>query len=122
MLITLFLLIVIFIDGSKIKGAQRWIHFYGFSFQPSEICKPFYVRQGLMLGEFHNRNNSPGLRNKNFYPLRTPLPCLAIRHMVPTDIAFLDVDSYELDLRIAFLQSFLKVFGDEKESVGGGTS
>ena len=67
-----------------------------------------------MLGEFHNRNNSPGLRNKNFYPLRTPLPCLAIRHMVPTDIAFLDVDSYELNLRIAFLQSFLKVFGEEK--------
>ena len=33
---------------------------------------------------------------------------------VPTDIAFLDVDSYELNLRIAFLQSFLKVFGDEK--------
>ena len=77
-------------------------------------CKSSFVKKGLMLGEFHNRNNSPGLRNKNFYPLRTPLPCLAIRHMVPTDIAFLDVDSYELNLRIAFLQSFLKVFGEEK--------
>ena len=43
LLITLFLLIVILIDGSKIKGAQRWIHFYGFSFQPSEVCKPFYI-------------------------------------------------------------------------------
>ena len=38
-----------------------------------EICKPFYVRQGLMLGEFHLRNNSSGLRNKFFYPLRTPV-------------------------------------------------
>ena len=43
LLISLFLLIVILIDGSKIKGAQRWIHFYGFSFQPSEVCKPFYI-------------------------------------------------------------------------------
>ena len=43
LLITLFLLIVIFIDGSTIKGAQRWIYFYGFSFQPSELCKPFYI-------------------------------------------------------------------------------
>ena len=43
LLITLFLLIVILIDGNKIKGAQRWIHFYGFSFQPSEVCKPFYI-------------------------------------------------------------------------------
>ena len=43
LLISLFLLIVILIDGNKIKGAQRWIHFYGFSFQPSEVCKPFYI-------------------------------------------------------------------------------
>ena len=77
-------------------------------------CKSEFVKRGLMLGEFHSRNNSPGLRNKNFFPLRTPLPCLAIRHMVPTDIAFLDVESYDVSLRIAFLKSFLNVFGNEK--------
>ncbi len=43
LLITLSLLIVILFDGSKIKGAQRWIYFYGFSFQPSEVSKPFYI-------------------------------------------------------------------------------
>ena len=43
LLITLSLLIFILFDGDKIKGAQRWIHFYGFSFQPSEISKPFYI-------------------------------------------------------------------------------
>ena len=77
-------------------------------------CKSEFVKRGLMLGEFHGRNNSPGLRNKNFFPLRTPLPCLAIRHMVPTDIAFLDVESYDLTLRVSFLKSFLNVFGNEK--------
>jgi len=31
-----------------------------------------FVERGLMLGEFHLMNNSSGLRNKNFFPLRTP--------------------------------------------------
>lgn len=43
LLISLCLLLFILFDGSKIKGAQRWVHFLGFSFQPSEVCKPFYV-------------------------------------------------------------------------------
>jgi len=63
-----------------------------------------------MLGEFHMRNNQPGLRNDDFFPLRTPIPCLAVRHMVPTDLAFLNVERYELTLRIKFLTSFLAVF------------
>ena len=77
-------------------------------------CKPFFVRRGLMLGEFHLRNNSPGLRNKNFFPLRTPIPCLAVRHMVPTDLAFLDVSKYEPVVRVSFLESFLSVFSKDK--------
>ncbi len=77
-------------------------------------CKPFFVRRGLMLGEFHLRNNSPGLRNEAFFPLRTPIPCLAVRHMVPTDLAFLDVSKYEAETRVAFLESFLDVFGEDK--------
>ena len=68
---------------------------------------------GLMLGEFHMRNNQPGLRNDDFFPLRTPIPCLAVRHMVPTDLAFLNVERYELTLRIKFLTSFLAVFGGD---------
>ena len=34
--------------------------------------KPKFVAQGIMLGEFHMLNNSAGLHNPNFYPLRTP--------------------------------------------------
>jgi hypothetical protein len=53
--------------------------------QVQTSCKPYYVQRGLMLGEFHLRNNSPGLRNESFFPLRTPVPCLAVRHMVSTN-------------------------------------
>ena len=37
------LLVVILFEGEKIKGAQRWFYIGGFSFQPSEIGKPFFV-------------------------------------------------------------------------------
>ena len=43
LIITIFLLLIILINESEIKGAKRWIYFSGFSFQPSELCKPFYV-------------------------------------------------------------------------------
>lgn len=36
------LLLTLFI-GVEIKGAKRWIHFIGFSLQPSEFIKPFFI-------------------------------------------------------------------------------
>tara|TARA_B100001250_G_scaffold389133_1_gene387951 strand:+ start:121 stop:1260 length:1140 start_codon:yes stop_codon:yes gene_type:complete len=41
--ISICLLFLILIEGEKIKGAQRWLFIGNFSFQPSEVCKPFYV-------------------------------------------------------------------------------
>jgi hypothetical protein len=34
---------------------------------------------------------------------------------VPTDLAFLDVEKYELDTKRSFLESFLGKFGDETD-------
>jgi len=51
--------------------------------------KPEFLAKGLMVGEFHRLNNACGLRNSSFYPLRTPSPCLAVRKIVPTDLAFM---------------------------------
>jgi hypothetical protein len=76
-------------------------------------AKPEFVARGLMVGEFHAANNATGLRNPGFYPLRTPHPCLAIRHMVPGDYVFMTLDGYAADLQRKFLASFLDVFGDE---------
>src|SRR5271168_4187805 len=36
--------------------------------------KPSFVKQGLMLGEFHPLSPAPGLRNRAFRPLRSPVP------------------------------------------------
>jgi hypothetical protein len=69
--------------------------------------KPFFVETGLMLGEFHSANQSPGLRNPAFRPLRSPIPMLAIRHMVESDLPFLIRKTYPPELRSSFLRSYL---------------
>jgi hypothetical protein len=80
-----------------------------------EEAKPCFVAKGLMCGEFHAANNATGLRNENFYPLRTPYPCLAVRHMVPGDFVFMTLDNYEQSLQVQLLENFLGVFGKDAE-------
>lgn len=36
-------MVLVLITGMEIKGAQRWIHLFGFSLQPSEFVKPAFV-------------------------------------------------------------------------------
>jgi hypothetical protein len=69
--------------------------------------KPYFVDRGIMVGEFHPANESPGLRNPDFRPLRSPLPMLAIRHMVESDLPFMTRVSYSPKERSAFLRSYL---------------
>lgn len=51
-----------------------------------------FVKNGLMLGQFHESCPEPGLHNSKFRPLQSPVPLLAIRNMVRTDIPFLAHD------------------------------
>lgn len=78
--------------------------------------KPDFVAKGLMIGEFHLRNNACGLRNESFYPLRTPHPAIAIRRIVPTDLVFLTPTKYPVELRKKFLNSYLEQFEDDSSA------
>lgn len=73
--------------------------------------KAAFVDAGLMIGEFHERNESPGLRNPDFRPLRSPIPALAIRHMVDTDLPFLQRMLYPPPVRAEFIRSYLRRLG-----------
>lgn len=66
--------------------------------------KPHFLREGMMLGEFHQNSSKPGLHNPDFRPLRSEIPLLVIRTMVLTDIAFLNDEA-------RFIRAFLAVFG-----------
>jgi hypothetical protein len=76
-----------------------------------EELKTSFVEQGLMLGEFHAINASPGLHNPAFKPLRSPVPMLVIRRMVMTDFVFLNRSEYDPATRLRYLEVYLKVSG-----------
>jgi hypothetical protein len=76
-----------------------------------ERLKPQFVNEGLMLGEFHQANESPGLHNAGFRPLRSPVPMLVMRQMVPSDIAFLDRPEEPDERRASFLEAYLRLPG-----------
>ena len=71
--------------------------------------KPFFVDQCLMIGQFYPGCREKGLWNDQFFPLDSPEPFIAIRHMVITDIAFLMSNE-------EFLNKYLKVFGNKGEN------
>ena len=73
--------------------------------------KPSFVREGLMLGEFHAFSPTPGLRNRSFRPLRSPIPLLAIRHMVESDVDFLMAPNDPAPTRVKSLKAYLKFLG-----------
>ena len=76
--------------------------------------KTTFVEAGLMLGEFHLQNKACGLRNPNFYPLRTPFPSLAIRSMVPSDLVFLNPEGSDVQERSAMLAAYIRKFESDE--------
>ncbi len=73
--------------------------------------KPSFVDVGMMLGEFHANNDTPGLRNPDFRPLRSPIPMLVMRHMVESDLPFLKRGLDTPQVRGAYLRSYLRRLG-----------
>jgi hypothetical protein len=68
------------------------------------LLKPAFVQQGLMIGQFHADSNEPGVWNPTIRPLRSPVPLLVMRPMVPHDILFLAMEE-------GFVRAYLERFG-----------
>jgi hypothetical protein len=83
--------------------------------QVQKQLKPFFVEEGLMLGEFHTQTEGGGLHNAEFRPLRSPVPMLAIRFMVEADLPFLDSEEMPAELRARYLEAYLKRFGNSSK-------
>jgi len=54
-------MIVVLATGMEIKGAQRWVHVFGFSLQPSEFVKPsFAILAAWLMAMQKEKRNFPG--------------------------------------------------------------
>ena len=54
-------MIAVLATGMEIKGAQRWIHIFGFSLQPSEFVKPaFAILAAWLMAMQKEKNSFPG--------------------------------------------------------------
>lgn len=65
--------------------------------------KPRYVAAGLMIGQFYDGCQEPGLWNDGFRPLQSPVPLIAIRHMVSSDFPFLNSEP-------EWIEAYLRLF------------
>jgi hypothetical protein len=68
-----------------------------------QALKSEFVNAGLMVGQFYNGCAEPGLWNADFRPLQSPIPLIAIRHMVGSDFAFLNTSP-------AWIEAYLRRF------------
>jgi hypothetical protein len=68
--------------------------------------KAEFVGQGLMVGQFYPGCPEPGLWNHQFRPQDSPVSLLAIRHIVPSDLAFLVGDRGNRNMILAYLARF----------------
>jgi hypothetical protein len=59
-----------------------------------------------MIGQFYDGCEEPAIWNRDFRPLASPVPLLAIRNMVRTDAPFLVKDAVSLE-------AYLRQFGDD---------
>jgi hypothetical protein len=73
--------------------------------------KPEFVDTGLMLGPVFPDNEIPGAHNPDFRPMRGPVPLVAIRVLVETDLPFLDRPADPPHLRARYLRSYLDLLG-----------
>jgi hypothetical protein len=63
--------------------------------QIQQIKRLSYVEDGVVLGEFHERNEGSAIRNPSFQPFKSPVPFLLMRHAVVSDwMFFLDNEDW----------------------------
>jgi hypothetical protein len=70
--------------------------------------KPDFIEQCLMIGQFHELNETPAVHNPNFYAFQSPVPMLAVRVLVATDNLFMTLPEYSLDEQFRFLAGYYR--------------
>lgn len=83
-------LVVVFTDLSADRAKQ-----YMDDVRVQDLKTRSYAEDGVVMGEFHQRNEGSAIRNRSFQPFRSPVPFLLMRHAVVSDwMFFLDSEDW----------------------------
>ena len=83
-------IVVVFTDLSADRAKE-----YMDDHQVQELKRRSYAEDGVVLGEFHKRNEGSAIRNRSFQPFKSPVPFLLMRHAVISDwMFFLDNEEW----------------------------
>ena len=83
-------IVVVFTDLSADRAKD-----YMDDVQTQNLKRLAYVEDGVVLGEFHERNEGSAIRNRSFHPFKAPVPFLLMRHAVISDwMFFLDNEDW----------------------------
>jgi hypothetical protein len=75
-----------------------------------------FVRNGLMLGEFHAASEVASVRNPELLVMRCPVPMFAVRALSPHELLFLDTPDRSAQERSRYLRYYLEHLGPELAS------
>ena len=63
--------------------------------QIQELKRLSYAEDGIVIGDFHARNEGAAIRNPSFRPFKSPVPFVLMRHSVVSDwMFFLDNEDW----------------------------
>jgi hypothetical protein len=83
-------IVVVFTDVSADRAKE-----YMDDAQIADLKRISYVEDGVVLGEFHERNEGSAIRNRSFQLFKSPVPFLLMRHAVISDwMFFLDNEEW----------------------------
>ena len=72
------------------------------------------IRESLMVGALFARNNAESVHGGNYFPLRTPVPTVVYRDMVPFDLLFLNEPRFSARRRAEFLRRYIEQYENAK--------
>lgn len=102
-------IIVVFTDLSADRVKE-----YMDGVQIQHLKRLSYVEDGVVMGDFHRRNEGSAIRNPNFRPFKAPVPFLLMRHGVISDwMFFLDSDDWLSLWARRFAQSAVQALAGE---------
>ena len=102
-------IVVVFTDLSADRAKE-----YADDVQIQHLKRLSYVEDGVVLGEFHERNEGPAIYNRSFQPFKAPVPFLLMRHAVISDWKFfLDSDDWLSSWAHRFGESAVQALAEE---------